>query len=189
MHKEVEEQRKWDVEMMDREHNFQRVQMNIIMDGFLKGVEALQQYQHVSSFQPTVHSFPGSSAYSSPTSSSTFMHNPSPLSVSSLLCSSKSSMQPLASTFIPPTSPSPTSSFPTSPSSPLQTSPLPSPISPSSSSLASDYVALWSSSLPSSSQQISLSPQLSSSSIPQNMDIVPNRSPSQTSSPIDKQTK
>jgi len=86
----LEEQRKWDAEMMNKEHNFLRMQMNTLMDGFLKGLQTMQQYQYVPSFQPTVHSFPGSSAHFLQTSSMDFMHNPSSLSVSRLSCNSSS---------------------------------------------------------------------------------------------------
>lgn len=167
MQVQIEEQRKWEAEMMKKEHDHQTLQMSMIMDRFLKGLQTMQQYQYVPSFQPTVRPFVGSSTYSSQPSSSTFMHNPSPLSVSALSCNSNS-LSPLASTFVPSASPSPTS-------------------------VTSDCAASWSSSPPPSSLQIPLSSpcnnQSLSSPVPQDMYFIPSGLHSQTSPPIDKQTE
>ncbi|XP_077276963.1 uncharacterized protein LOC143905409 isoform X2 [Temnothorax americanus] len=98
LQEQMEEQRKWEAEIMKKEHDHQMQQMGMLMDGFLKGLQTIQQQQYQPSFYPTVQS----SVYSSLTPS----------------------MSPQTlKTFVPPASPSPsaTSDYTTSlPSSSLE---------------------------------------------------------------------
>ncbi|GLV33320.1 hypothetical protein CBL_11759 [Carabus blaptoides fortunei] len=41
MHTEMEAQRKWEMEALEKEHNFQNRQMSIMMDGFLRGLQSI----------------------------------------------------------------------------------------------------------------------------------------------------
>ncbi|XP_071581276.1 uncharacterized protein [Temnothorax nylanderi] len=104
LQEQMEEQRKWEAEIMKKEHDHQMQQMGMLMDGFLKGLQTIQQQQQYQpSFYPTVQS----SVYSSLTPPPTFVRNPSPSSMSALTCSSSSSMSPQTlKTFVPPASPS-----------------------------------------------------------------------------------
>ncbi|XP_071572575.1 uncharacterized protein [Temnothorax nylanderi] len=104
LQEQMEEQRKWEAEIMKKEHDHQMQQMGMLMVGFLKGLQTIQQQQQYQpSFYPTVQS----SVYSSLTLPSTFVRNPSPSSMSALTYSSSSSMSPQTlKTFVPPASPS-----------------------------------------------------------------------------------
>lgn len=43
MHTEMEAQRKWEMEALEKEHEFQNRQMSIMMNGFLRGVQSISK--------------------------------------------------------------------------------------------------------------------------------------------------